>query len=141
VADGQPRHAAPPDEEQRIRTVISRMGLDEGAPCAPLSAGLKRRVSLARALAGDPDILLLDEPTNHLDIDAILWMEEFLLRFVKTMLFVTHDRAFLRRLATRILEIDRAGWSPFPATTEATSAARRSSSRSKRRRTPGSTNW
>jgi ATP-binding cassette subfamily F protein uup len=79
-----------------------------------LSAGLKRRVSLARALAGDPDILLLDEPTNHLDIDAILWMEEFLLRFVRTMLFVTHDRAFLGRLATRIVEIDRGRLTSFP---------------------------
>ncbi len=114
VADRQPGQAAQPDEEQRIRTVISRMDLDERAPCAPLSAGLKRRVSLARAVAGDPDILLLDEPTNHLDIDTILWMEEFLLRFVKTMLFVTHDRAFLRRLATRILEIDRGRLISFP---------------------------
>ena len=114
VAGGRPGHAALPEEEQRIRTVISRMDLDERAPCAPLSAGLKRRVSLARALAGDPDILLLDEPTNHLDIDTILWMEEFLLRFVKTMLFVTHDRAFLRRLATRILEIDRGRLISFP---------------------------
>ena len=99
---------------QQIRTVISRTGLDEGAQCGTLSAGLKRRVSLARALAGDPDILLLDEPTNHLDIDAILWMEEFLLRFVRTMLFVTHDRAFLGRLATRIVEIDRGRLTSFP---------------------------
>ncbi|MHB8908432.1 MAG: ATP-binding cassette domain-containing protein [Syntrophales bacterium] len=99
---------------QQIRTVISRMGLDEGAQCRTLSAGLKRRVSLAQALAGDPDILLLDEPTNHLDIDAILWMEEFLLRFARTMLFVTHDRAFLGRLATRIVEIDRGRLISFP---------------------------
>ncbi len=99
---------------QQIRTVISRTGLDEGAECRTLSAGLKRRVALARALAGDPDILLLDEPTNHLDIDAILWMEEFLLRFVRTMLFVTHDRAFLGRLATRIVEIDRGRLISFP---------------------------
>ena len=114
VADRQSLQGALPGEEQRIRTVVSRMGLDERTPCATLSAGLKRRVSLARALAGDPDILLLDEPTNHLDIDAILWMEEFLLRFVKTMLFVTHDRAFLRRLATRIVEIDRGRLISFP---------------------------
>ncbi len=99
---------------QQIRTVISRTGLDEEAQCRTLSAGLKRRVSLARALAGDPDILLLDEPTNHLDIDAILWMEEFLLRFVRTLLFVTHDRAFLGRLATRIVEIDRGKLISFP---------------------------
>ncbi len=93
---------------QQVRTVISRMGLEEPAPFSELSAGLKRRVYLARALVSDPDLLLLDEPTNHLDIDAILWMETFLLRFAKTMLFVTHDRAFLKQLATRIVELDRA---------------------------------
>ena len=74
---------------------------------APLSAGLKRRVLLARALASDPDLLLLDEPTNHLDVDSIAWLEEFLRRQGRTLLFVTHDRAFLRRLATGILDLDR----------------------------------
>ena len=92
---------------QRVELVISLTGLDENAEFRLLSAGMKRRVLLARALANEPDVLLLDEPTNHLDIDAILWLEEFLLKFNKTIVFVTHDRAFLQRVATRIVEIDR----------------------------------
>jgi len=103
---------------QQVRTVISLMGLDEPAPFSELSAGLKRRAYLARALVSDPDLLLLDEPTNHLDIDAILSMETFLLRFAKTMLFVTHDRAFLKRLATRIVELDRAAIVSFAGSYE-----------------------
>ncbi|MDD2390375.1 MAG: ATP-binding cassette domain-containing protein [Desulfobacterales bacterium] len=99
---------------QQVQTIISRMDLDEEASFGVLSAGLKRRVFLARALVNDPDILLLDEPTNHLDIDAIIWMENFLLRSVKTLLFVTHDRALLKLLATRIVEIDRASLRSFP---------------------------
>ena len=91
----------------QIRMVISRMDLDPEADCAVLSAGMKRRTLFARALVAEPDILLLDEPTNHLDIESILWMEDFILRYVKTLLFVTHDRAFLKKLATRILELDR----------------------------------
>ncbi len=92
---------------QRVQTVMGWVDLDGDAEFRLLSAGLKRRVFLARALAGDPDILLLDEPTNHLDIDSIVWLEDFLLRFGKTLIFVTHDRAFLQRMATRIVEIDR----------------------------------
>ena len=76
-------------------------------PWPGLSAGMKRRVLLARALVRSPEILLLDEPTNHLDIEAIAWLEEFLLRYSGTILFVTHDRALLRKLATRIIELDR----------------------------------
>ncbi len=88
-------------------TIVSRMQLDPDAQFAQLSAGLKRRVMLARGLVRDPDIVLLDEPTNHLDLDAISWMEDFLLRYSGTLVFVTHDRTFLRRLATRIIEVDR----------------------------------
>jgi len=92
---------------QRVELVTGWTNLDEDAEFRVLSAGSKRRVFLARALVDEPDILLLDEPTNHLDIDSILWLEEFLLRFGRTIVFVTHDRAFLQRVATRIVEIDR----------------------------------
>jgi ATP-binding cassette subfamily F protein uup len=89
------------------RAAISRVGLSADAEVADLSAGLKRRALLACALASEPELLLLDEPTNHLDIEAIAWLEEFLRRQKKTLLFVTHDRAFLRRVATGILDLDR----------------------------------
>ena len=92
---------------QRIEAAITRTGLDKDAEFSLLSAGLKRRVFLTRAIANDPDLLLLDEPTNHLDIDSIIWLEDFLLKFGKTIMFVTHDRAFVQRMATRIVEIDR----------------------------------
>jgi ATP-binding cassette subfamily F protein uup len=93
--------------DHRVQAVISRVGLDPEARFEDLSSGMKRRALLAWALVGDPDLLLLDEPTNHLDIDSIRWLEEFLLRCGGTLVFVTHDRAFLGRLATRIVEIDR----------------------------------
>jgi ATP-binding cassette subfamily F protein uup len=88
-------------------SVIERMGLDQNRKFDELSSGMKRRVLLARALVIQPDVLLLDEPTNHLDIDSIRWLEEFLLREGITLIFVTHDRAFLQRLANRIIEVDR----------------------------------
>ena len=91
----------------RVEAVISRLQLDPAADFEPLSGGNKRRVLLGRALAAYPDVLLLDEPTNHLDLDAIDWLEDFLLRFPGALLFVTHDRAFLQKLATRIVELDR----------------------------------
>jgi ATP-binding cassette subfamily F protein uup len=91
----------------QIDKIISRMQLDPEVQFDLLSAGLKRRVLLARGLVREPDLLLLDEPTNHLDIDAINWLEDFLQRWGGTLLFVTHDRQFLQRLTTRIVELDR----------------------------------
>ena len=93
--------------DRRVERLLSEMGLQSTTRVQTLSSGMKRRVLLAQTLAADPDVLLLDEPTNHLDIDAIAWLEDFLLRWPATLMFVTHDRAFLRNLATRILEIDR----------------------------------
>jgi ATP-binding cassette subfamily F protein uup len=100
--------------EQRVETVISRFGLDADARFNALSGGLKRRALLAQALVMEPDLLLLDEPTNHLDIEAIRWMEEFLLGYPGALLFVTHDRAFLRRVSSRILELDRGRLTDWP---------------------------
>jgi ABC transport system ATP-binding/permease protein len=91
----------------QVEQVISRMSLDPHARFDSLSAGLKRRVLLARGLVQAPDLLLLDEPTNHLDIQSIDWLEEFLKRWGGTLLFVTHDRVFLQKLTTRIVELDR----------------------------------
>ena len=93
--------------DTQAKKVVSLMELEGGADCATLSGGMKRRVLLAQALAAEPDVLLLDEPTNHLDVESIEWVESFLLRFPGAILFVTHDRAFLRRVATRIVELDR----------------------------------
>ncbi|WP_027721260.1 ATP-binding cassette domain-containing protein [Maridesulfovibrio zosterae] len=90
-----------------IEMVISRLSLTPDMRFENLSGGLKRRALLARALASKPDVLLLDEPTNHLDIDSIAWLEEFILKNIKTLIFITHDRMFLRRIATRIIELDR----------------------------------
>ncbi len=93
--------------EQKIEQVLSKLDLDADALVGTLSGGVKRRVFLARALVIEPDILLLDEPTNHLDITSIDWLEAFLKREKMTLIFITHDRAFLRSLATRIIELDR----------------------------------
>jgi ATP-binding cassette subfamily F protein uup len=93
---------------QQAEKITSQLGLDASAVFNTLSAGMKRKVLLAKALIDEPDILLLDEPTNHMDIDSIKRLEEVLLRFTGALMFVTHDRVFLQRIATRIVEIDRA---------------------------------
>lgn len=95
------------EKYEQVQRVLSLLSLDEDLPFQDLSAGMKRRVLLGRALADDPDILLLDEPTNHLDIESIRWLEDFLSRYEKTIFFVTHDRLFLQKIATRIIELDR----------------------------------
>ena len=100
--------------EQRVEIVLARLGLPADALVDTLSGGWRRRTLLARALAGEPDLLLLDEPTNHLDIDAITWLESFIADFPGAVVFVTHDRAFLQRLATRIVELDRGRLTSWP---------------------------
>ena len=109
VRQGFDVHSQEPEwqEEQRSEQIIQMMELDPEAAFERLSSGMKRRVLLARAIVSRPDMLLLDEPTNHLDLDSIQWLETFLGRWDGALIFVTHDRQFLRRLATRIMEIDR----------------------------------
>jgi len=107
-----------------VDIVLSKMQLEPEADFASLSVGLKRRALLARALATEPDVLLLDEPTNHLDIEAIEWLEAFLLKRRGSLVFITHDRALTHRLATRILELDR-GWLSSWASDYATFLRRR----------------
>jgi ATP-binding cassette subfamily F protein uup len=100
--------------EQQIESVLARLDLDPDAVVRTLSGGWRRRVLLARALVSSPALLLLDEPTNHLDIEAILWLERFLLEYAGAVVFVTHDRAFLQRIATRIVELDRGRLTSWP---------------------------
>ncbi len=100
--------------QQRVEKTLTKLELDGNVAIDTLSGGLKRRVMLAQALVQQPDLLLLDEPTNHLDIDTIAWLEAFLETWEGTLLFITHDRAFLRRLATRIIELDRGRLTDFP---------------------------
>ncbi|MFM9195279.1 MAG: ABC-F family ATP-binding cassette domain-containing protein, partial [Planctomycetia bacterium] len=95
------------EADERVKRTLSRMQLDGDADVGAMSAGMVRRTLLAHALVAEPQVLLLDEPTNHLDLAAIAWLEEFLAAWSGTLVFVTHDRAFLRKLATRIWEIDR----------------------------------
>ena len=94
-------------KREQVSKSLSQLGVDAGRAFSSLSAGLKRQVLLKRALVGEPDILLLDEPTNHMDIDSIKELEQMMVRFTGALIFVTHDRMFLQRIATRIVEIDR----------------------------------
>lgn len=100
--------------ENRISATISRLSLSADAEFNQLSGGMKRRVLLGMALVAEPDLLLLDEPTNHLDIESIIWLEEFLLQFKGSLLFITHDRSFLQSLATRIIDLDRGQLTSWP---------------------------
>jgi len=100
--------------ESRVEQILSRLSLDRDVSVATLSGGWRRRVLLARALVGRPDLLLLDEPTNHLDIEAMTWLETFLLDYPGAVMFVSHDRVFLQRVATRIIELDRGRLSSWP---------------------------
>ncbi len=102
------------DLDRRVEQVLARLELPEDTDFDALSGGMKRRVLLAQALVRQPGILLLDEPTNHLDIEAIAWLENFLRQFEGSLVFVTHDRSFLRALATRIVEIDRGQVTSWP---------------------------
>jgi len=99
---------------QRVETVLTRLKLPEDKRLADCSGGIRRQVMLARALASEPDLLLLDEPTNHLDINAINWLEKYLLNYRGAVMFITHDRTFVRRVATRIVELDRGKLLSFP---------------------------
>jgi len=100
--------------EQKVEMIVSRLALPADRPMRELSGGWRRRVLLGQALVSEPDLLLLDEPTNHLDVDAIEWLEEYLRTFPGALLFVTHDRAFLSALATRIVELDRGRLTSWP---------------------------
>jgi ATP-binding cassette subfamily F protein uup len=100
--------------DQRISATLSRLKLPADTAFDALSGGMKRRALLAQALVREPDLLLLDEPTNHLDIESILWLETFLGDFGGAILFITHDRAFLQALATRIIDLDRGRLKSFP---------------------------
>jgi len=101
-------------DEQRIEQAMSTLSLNADAKICDLSGGWLRKLALAKALVTNPDILLLDEPTNHLDIESVLWLEKFLKDFGGTIIFISHDRAFIRGLSTRILDLDRGQLKSYP---------------------------
>jgi ATP-binding cassette subfamily F protein uup len=101
-------------DEQRIDKVLTTLALDADKMINDLSGGWLRKLALAKALVREPDVLLLDEPTNHLDISSVLWLEQFLKDFKGTIIFISHDRAFIRGLATRILDLDRGQLVSYP---------------------------
>lgn len=100
--------------DSKINQILDRLAIDPEATLDQLSGGWLRKVALAKALVNDPDLLLLDEPTNHLDVGTIEWLEEFLLSFQGAIIFISHDREFIRRLSTRIIDIDRGNLSSWP---------------------------
>ena len=104
--------------DNRIAAALTRLSLPAERPIAECSGGLRRQTMLARALVSEPDLLLLDEPTNHMDIEAIGWLEDYLMAFRGALIFITHDRTLVRRLATRIIELDRGRLTSFPGSYE-----------------------
>ncbi len=103
---------------RKVETILTRLNLPEDKRLADCSGGIRRQVMLARALVSEPDLLLLDEPTNHLDINAITWLEKFLLAYRGALIFITHDRTLIRHLATRIVDLDRGRLASFPGNFE-----------------------
>lgn len=105
--------------DSRISDVLTKLGLNADTDLSALSGGWLRKAALARALVCEPDVLLLDEPTNHLDIETITWLEEFLKEFTGSIVFISHDRSFIRSMATRIVDLDRGKLVSWPGNYDA----------------------